>query len=116
MPEVTVEEVSSWRTGEFAAAVLPTPSTSRPPLGMDRPRLIMPADPGADTRRSEPLIAAVERDHEPFAPLLTLRTWLLLVALWLGTAGLWTVQMHGYIWLTDSTMCGAGTCSLRSCG
>ena len=106
MPEVTVEEVSSWRTGEFAAAVLPTPSTSRPPLGMDRPRQIMPADPGADTRRSEPLIAAVERDHESFAPLLTLRTWLLLVALWLGTAGLWTIQMHGYIWLMDSTATG----------
>ena len=50
-------------------------------------------------RDSEPLIAAVERDHEPFAPLLTLRTWFLLIALWLGTAGLWSAQMHAYIWL-----------------
>lgn len=101
MPEVTVEEVSSWRTGEFAAAVLPKPATTRPPLGMDRPRQFVSADPIRETRESEPLIAAVERDHEPLAPLLTPRTWLLLVALWLGTAGLWTVQMHGFIWLTD---------------
>ncbi len=103
MPEVTVEEVSAWRTGEFAAAVLPTPVSSRPPLGMDRPRHVPPADPARETRESEPLIAAVEREHEPSAPLpIRSSTWLLLVALWLGTAGLWTVQMHGYIWLTDA--------------
>ena len=106
MPEVTVEEVSAWRTGEFAAAVLPAPTTSRPPLGMDRPRQVVAAHPGAETRQSEPLIAAVERDHEPLAPLLTLRTWFLLVALWLGTAALWTIQMHGYIWLTDEIASG----------
>ena len=100
MPEVTVEEVSAWRTGEFAAAVLPTPVASRPPLGMDRPRQVVSSDPGRETRQSEPLIAAVERDHEPTTPLLSGRTWLLLVALWLGAAGLWTVQMHGYFWLT----------------
>ncbi len=101
MPEVTVEEVSSWRTGEFAAAVLPTPAASRPALGMDRPRHVVHADPAREMRASEPLIAAVEREHESFTPLLTLRTWLLLVALWLGTAGLWTIQMHGFIWLTS---------------
>ena len=104
MPEVTVEEVSAWRTGEFAAAVLPSPSVSRPPIGMDRPRRVVHADPTRETRDSEPLIAAVERDHEPSTPLLTPRTWLFLVGLWLGTAALWTVQMHGYIWLTDAPM------------
>lgn len=106
MPEVTLEEVSAWRTGEFAAAVLPSPAATRPPLGMDRPRQVVSADPGAETRRSEPLIAAVERDHEPLAPLLTLRTWFLLVALWLGTGALWTVQMHTYIWLVDGMATG----------
>jgi hypothetical protein len=106
MPEVTLEEVSAWRTGEFAAAVLPSPSTSRPPLGMDRPRHIVSADPLRETRQSEPLIAAVEREHEPFAPLLTLRTWFFLVGLWLGTAALWTIQMHGFMWLSDPTVTG----------
>jgi two-component system LytT family sensor kinase len=100
MPEVTVEEVSSWRTGEFAAAVLPSPVSSRPPLGMDRPRQIPSSDPGRETRQSQPLIAAVEREHEPSTPLFSSRTWLLLVAIWMGTAGLWTVQMHGFLWMT----------------
>ena len=102
MPEVTLEEVSAWKTGEFAAAVLPSPSASRPPLGMDRPRKIVSKDPISETRESEPLIAAVEQAHEPHAPLFTARTWLFLVALWLGTASLWAVQMHGFLWLTDS--------------
>jgi two-component system, LytTR family, sensor kinase len=106
MPEVTVEEVSAWRTGEFAAAVLPAPVASRPPLGMDRPRQVFHADPVRETRESQPLIAAVEREHEPFTPLLTLRTWLSLVALWLGTAALWTVQLHGYMWLTMQGFAG----------
>jgi hypothetical protein len=61
---------------------------------------VVSSDRGRETRQSEPLIAAVERAHEPSAPLLSARTWLLLVALWLGTAGLWTVQMHGFLWLT----------------
>jgi LytS/YehU family sensor histidine kinase len=99
MPEVTVEEVSAWRTGEFAAAVLPTPAASRPALGMDRPRHVLHTDLEREVRESEPIIAAVEREHEPFAPLLTGRTWFLLIALWLGTAALWTGQMHAYIWL-----------------
>lgn len=106
MPEVTLEEVSAWRTGEFAAAVLPAPAVSRPPLGMDRPRQVVSSDPRRETRQSEPLIAAVERAHEPSAPLLSGRTWLLLVALWLGTAGLWTIQMHVYIWLTNPGLSG----------
>jgi sensor histidine kinase YesM len=106
MPEVTVEEVSSWRTGEFAAAVLPTPVSSRPPLGMDRPRQVVSTDPLRETLASEPLIAAVERDHEPLAPLLTPRTWVTLVTLWLGAAALWTVQMHAFIWLTDASATG----------
>lgn len=101
MPEVTVEEVSAWRTGEFAAAVLPAPTQSRPPLGMDRPRHILSADPERETRQSEPLIAAVERHHEPETPILSRRTWVMLVTLWLGTAGLWTVQMHAFMYLTQ---------------
>jgi hypothetical protein len=100
MPEVTLEEVSAWRTGEFAAAVLPAPAANRPPLGMDRPRQVVSFDPGRETRQSEPLIAAVESHHEPTTPLFSRQTWLLLVVLWLGTAGLWTVQMHAYVWLT----------------
>ncbi|HEX6316106.1 MAG TPA: histidine kinase, partial [Gemmatimonadaceae bacterium] len=100
MPEVTLEEVSAWRTGEFAAAVLPAPTASRPPLGMDRPRQVVSTDLLRENRQSEPLIAAVESHHEPATPLMSRRTWLLLVALWLGTAGLWAVQMHGFIWLT----------------
>ena len=75
MPEVTVEEVSAWRTGEFAAAVLPTPGTSRPPMGMDRPRQFVSDDPERETRQAKPLIAAVGRDHEPYAPLLAEGTW-----------------------------------------
>jgi two-component system LytT family sensor kinase len=102
MPEVTLEEVSAWRTGEFAAAVLPGPIANRPPLGMDRPRQVVSHDPGRETRQSEPLIAAVESHHEPTTPLLSRRTWMFLVALWLGTAGLWTVQMHAYVWLTTA--------------
>ena len=102
MPEVTLEEVSAWRTGEFAAAVLPAPATTRPPLPMDRPRRVVSKDPLRETRESEPLIAAVEQAHEPHTPLFTLRTWLFLVTLWLGTAALWTVQMHAFLWLTDS--------------
>jgi two-component sensor histidine kinase len=98
MPEVTVEEVSSWRTGEFAAAVLPTPA-ARPALGMDRPRHVVHPDPEREVRDSEPIIAAVEREHEAHTPLLSLRTWFLLITLWLGTAALWSTQMHAYIWL-----------------
>jgi two-component system LytT family sensor kinase len=106
MPEVTVEEVSAWRTGEFAAAVLPSPAPSRPPLPMDRPRHVVSKDPIRETRQSEPLIAAVEQAHEPHTPLLTLRTWMFLVTLWLGAATLWTVQMHAFLWLTDDTLTG----------
>ncbi len=62
---------------------------------MDRPRQVVSADPVREHRQSEPLIAAVEREHEPSTPLLSRRTWLWLVAVWMGTAGLWTVQMHG---------------------
>ena len=102
MPEVTVEEVTSWRTGEFAAAVLPAPATSRPAPGMDRPRHVVSKDPIRETKESEPLIAAVEQAHEPHTPLFTLRTWASLVALWLGAAALWTIQMHAFLWLTDS--------------
>ena len=100
MPEVTVEEVSAWRTGEFAAAVLPSPAVSRPPLGMDRPRQVYSMDPVRETRQSEPLIAAVEREHEPSTPLFSGRTWLLLVGMWLGTAAFWTVQMHVFLWIS----------------
>jgi two-component system LytT family sensor kinase len=106
MPEVTLEEVSAWRTGEFAAAVLPAPVASRPPLGMDRPRQVVSTDPVRETRQSEPLIAAVEREHEPSAPLLSPRTWLLLITLWLGAAALWSVQMHGFIWLSNPDVSG----------
>ena len=98
MPEVTLEEVSAWRTGEFAAAVLPAPSATRPPLGMDRPRQIVSVDPIRETRQSEPLIAAVEREHEPSTPFFSSRTWLLLVAIWMGTAGVWTAGICGRTW------------------
>lgn len=103
MPEVTVEEISAWRTGEFAAAVLPSPSPSRPPLGQDRPRHVRAADPARESRESEPIIAAVESHHEPATPIVSRRTWATLVALWLGTAGLWTVQMHVFMRLTQET-------------
>lgn len=103
MPEVTVEEVSAWRTGEFAAAVLPKPSTSRPPLGQDRPRQVVSDDPERETRQSEPIIAAVESHHETATPILSPRTWATLVALWLGTAALWSVQMYVFMRLTQET-------------
>jgi len=98
MPEVKVEDVAQWRTGEFAAAVLPGPLVPAHP--MDRPRPRAP-DPERDARESEPIIQAVERGHALETPLLTLRTWLTLVALWLGAATLWTIQMHVYIGLAD---------------
>jgi hypothetical protein len=102
MPEVTPEEVSAWRTGEFAAALAPVPSPV--PLGpTDRLRRLPPRDVEREDRESEPLIAAVERDQEPSAPLFTARTWLILVAIWLSTATLWTIQMHGFIWLSDGS-------------
>jgi LytS/YehU family sensor histidine kinase len=104
MPEVPVEEVSTWRTGEFAAALAPTPSPI--PLGpTDRLRRLPPRDMEREHRESEPLIAAVEREHEPSAPLFTARTWFILVGIWLSTATLWAIQMHGFIWLSD----GLGT-------
>lgn len=105
MPEVAVEDVTAWRTGEFAAAVLPEPAAPAPGHPMDRPRA-RPVDEADAARRSEPIVAAVEQAHEPRAPLIPLRSWLLLVTLWLGTASLWTVQMHGYIWVTSGPAMG----------
>jgi len=101
MPEVPVEDVSAWRTGEFAAAVLPRSELPIALHPMDRPRLGRP-EREDESRQSEPFVAAVEQGQEPATPLMTLRAWLTLVALWMGAATLWTFQMHGYLWLTGS--------------
>jgi LytS/YehU family sensor histidine kinase len=98
MPEVSVEEMSAWRTGEFAAAVLPREEAPAPLHPTDRPRPRR-AEPDDEERRSEPLVAAMERGTALVTPLLTMRTWFSLVALWVGTATLWTIQMHAYMWL-----------------
>jgi LytS/YehU family sensor histidine kinase len=101
VPEITMEEISAWRTGEFAAAVADTEETEiRQEAQRARAaRESRPTQPEDDVPRPAAVFETVARSVGPASPLLTLRTWLALVAFWLGAAVFWTMQIRVFNWL-----------------
>ncbi len=121
IPEVAVDEVASWRTGEFVASIAarkdPVSSLTAFPL-IDRSGVQGQPDGGqspgrdqGDARGADHAPGAVhpaesvredvggDEAREDGASSVSLRTWFALVGLWLGAAALWTVQLHVYWWL-----------------
>ena len=95
IPEVTVDEVAAWQTGEFVAP-LPPPNDS----ALRRPSPVSPA-PAVEDRLSvlapsAPLVTTEEHAVDRRSPLFTVSTVTALVALWLFAAAFWTAQMSAY--------------------
>ncbi len=98
MPEVTMDEIAQWRTGEFVAS-MDRPNESGmaatvvealeedalPPLSSDVPRA---SASGNVTTAHTPDVSVMP------APVVNMRTWITLVAIWLGAAALWSSQTH----------------------
>ena len=109
VPPMSVDDISSWPTGEFAVEVLRRDDL---PLPRSEPRRTTPvarpavsAEGGADDA-TPPAVPLREDGGPPEAPpaLFTLRTWLSLVGVWFGAAVLWTLQMQVYWELSEPTM------------
>lgn len=102
IPEIQVDEMANWRTGEFVAAVAnagratPAPAMTAVAEGPAPAPPEEEADPDAP-----PVLDAVAGRAEPESPLLTMRTWWSLVAVWFGAALFWTAQIHFYWYVTE---------------
>jgi two-component system, LytTR family, sensor kinase len=127
IPEVAVDEVASWRTGEFVASIaarddrlsslaafpLIESAGARVPLdgvgspgeqpGGDR-RADYAAGAGAHPADSGRDDAAGDEVRVDGASIVSVRTWFALVGLWLGAAALWIAQLHIYWWLEAPTV------------
>lgn len=104
VPEITMEEISAWRTGEFETAVSDSEAAEirREAARTRAARDKVPATFGADgPARPAAVFETVASSSEPAPPLLTVRTWLALVVFWLGAAVLWTLQIQGFSALLD---------------
>ncbi|HEX7121751.1 MAG TPA: histidine kinase [Gemmatimonadaceae bacterium] len=93
VPEITLDEITSWRTGEFEVPSTPIPD---PP-----PRPISVPDESTRVRSDTPRPVEKPAEAPVPMPLLTPRGWLALVAVVSVTALMWIVQIHVFSYLTD---------------
>ncbi|HSA57135.1 MAG TPA: histidine kinase [Gemmatimonadaceae bacterium] len=105
VPEITMEEISAWRTGEFETAVTDSEAAEMrreaARVRAARDNATVTAEEDRRAVRPAAVFETVARSSEPAPPLLPLRTWLALVVFWLGAAALWTVQIQGFAALLD---------------
>lgn len=101
VPEIGMDEIAAWRTGEFAAAV--AEAAERPMV--DDPS---PTEVGREAEPNEPMAAwrAASGPHAASRPrsLFTLRTGLTLIAVWAGAALFWTLQIHLHHYLETGVL------------
>jgi LytS/YehU family sensor histidine kinase len=109
LSDIPVDQISAWRTGEFATAVVGPATSARVGSAADEPEPAPDARVAPPTRKREsamPLIASVEDTRVPEPPLLTSRTWLALTGFWMAAAVWWTLQMNAYYHLLPDSADG----------
>jgi len=107
--EFELDEMASWRTGEFVAPL----HQPNEPAGFHAAGHRTPAPDGtpiaplsvatATTPSGAPATSEEPAPEEHSPPIFTLRTWLALVGVWLGAAALWTGQLHLFARMDDPT-------------
>lgn len=104
IPEIHVDDMANWRTGEFVAAVASAGRPAAAPVTaavVEGPAPAPRAADDDDDDNAPPVLEAMAGREEPEPPLLTMRTWWSLVVVWFGAALFWTAQIHFYWYVTE---------------
>ena len=109
MPEVPVEDVAAWATGEFIASIKPPriaaadDDGARDPDGSETATHGPSSDAPSAAGTEEPALAGQNTPIESAPPLLSVWVVGTLLAIWLGAATLWIVQLRLQVHLSHET-------------